>query len=176
MNENNIEDGKRRFEDNYFNVVSLPMEEQHATTNEEREEFFENLKMKALGQEEKNIQNEKPLTTDVINRGYPPRQEELDTIQKINEYEKKLLSNNQTLKPNNQDDTKYYIVENGNVFKSINDGIFYELDISKMQWVPNQTYMSLMYDTYLKFSELQNFRDYYIEQKKEEIENRSFSR
>ena len=168
MNNDNNQSINNRYEDDYFNVVSLPMEQQHATTQEERKLFFENLKNKVLGQEKKDIIIDKPLTTDVIGRGYPPKQEELNTIKIINNYEKQLLNDNPSLKPNNSSNTKYYIVENGKVYKVIDEEEYFELDTDKMEWNLDPTYMGLMYDTYLKFSELKNFRDYYIEKEKEE--------
>ena len=50
----------------------------------------------------------------------------------------------------------------------IDEEEYFELDTDKMEWNLDPTYMGLMYDTYLKFSELKNFRDYYIEKEKEE--------
>lgn len=160
-----------RFDDDYFNVVSLPMEQQHATTAEDRESFFERLKKQALGQLKPDITTDRPLTTDVVGRGYPARQAELDTISKINDYERALLQNNPSLKPRDVGETRYFICENGKVFKTPDGGLFFGLDTDSMEWIPDQTYMSIAYDTALKFSELKNFRDYYLEREKENDES-----
>lgn len=152
-----------RLNDDYFNVVSLPMDKQHATTIEERKAFFEDLKKKVLGQKKDDIVVDKPLTTDVIGRGYPATQFELDTINKINSYERNLLDQNPSLKPNNNGESRYFIVQDGRIFKTSDFISYYGLDTSTMEWTYDQTYMSIMNDMYLKFSELRNFRDYYPE-------------
>jgi hypothetical protein len=166
----------KNYSDDYFNVVSLPMDKQHATTAEERKEFFENLKKQLLGEKKPDIVTDRPLTTDVIKRGYPAKKEELDTIEKINNREREILANDSSAKPIEDNSSKYFIVENGKVFKETTDGLYYELDTDSMEWDLNQDYMSLRFDTYLKFSELKNFRDYYLEKENKEEENRGFPR
>lgn len=176
MNEEKNDNSASRINDNYFNVVSLPMEKQHATTAEERKDYFENLKKRILGQYKPEPYEDKPLTTDVIGRGYPPRKEELDTIKKVNEYEKSLIEKDPNIKPKEDDKTNYFIVEDGKVFKTNDYKTYYELNTDSMEWVEDPSYMSIMYDTYLKFSKLNNFRDYYLEKDLKEEESRGLPR
>lgn len=165
MNENN--NGKSHFEDDYFNVVSLPVEEQHATTREERNAFFDRLKAQALGKQVENS-NDKVLTTDVFGRGYPITPQELDSINLLRKNQEEYALNNPNAVVHNEEKTKYYIVEDGRVFKEVDSSAFYGLDMESMEWVRDQSYMSMFYDTSFKFSELKNFRDYYSEKKREE--------
>ena len=59
-------------------------------------------------------------------------------------------------------DWYYCIVEDGRIFKFHHDEcIFYELDLDKLVWYRNQSYASLIYDTYLRYQEFSGFVDYY---------------
>ncbi len=145
--------------DNYANVVFLPVEEQRGRTVEEQLKDIDKL-FDPNRNKEKDFFSTHPLTTDVIGRGYPINPKEIEAIRLINEEEQRLLSLNPDLKPN-EDGYNYYICEDGRIFKSQNDVICYGLDFTDMTWVEDPIYMSIMYDTYLKYSKLYNFRDYY---------------
>ena len=165
MEENN---NVGRFDDDYFNVVSLPVEEQHAPTREEKIAFFERLKERAL-KEEKEVKNDRVLTTDVFGRGYPINALEVETINKLRKSQDEYFLNNPDSVYSNNADTKYYIVEDGRVFKSVDSSAFYGLDLESLEWVRDQSYMSIFFDSSLKYSELKNFRDYYSEKSMEDV-------
>ena len=153
-----------KFSDNYFNVVNLTMEEQSGSMN--LSSYFEKLKARALRQNKPDIVTDAPLTTDIFARGYPATDKELDTIRKINYAERKLLEGNPSLQPSSDVPTKYFIVEDGRVFKTSDGGLFFGLDTDSMQWEPDQAFMGIMYEGWPKRSELINFRDYYFEKPK----------
>lgn len=61
-----------------------------------------------------------------------------------------------------REDWYYCIAEDGSVFKfPSNRDDFYQLDLKKMQWEHNQSWASVIDDTYLRFQELDGFRDYF---------------
>lgn len=62
----------------------------------------------------------------------------------------------------NNGKNRYFLVENGIVFKYDTEKfLFYQLNLEKMKWQENQYLASLFYDSYLKFQELLDFKDYY---------------
>ena len=150
-------------DDIYLRPLCLPMEEQRGSTLEERLALVDKRFDECLDRLSGKVPEDKPvvhpLTTDVIGRGYPVRKEELEAIRKINEAEQKLLCENPDARPADEGYT-YYIAENGHVFKTKDDIVCYELQ-DDMTWKGNVLYTSVLYDTFLKFSKLANFRDYY---------------
>lgn len=85
------------------------------------------------------------------------------TWSKLNEYEAALKKANLKPKLYNDEDTKYYIVEDGNIFKyNEKYNLFYRLDLEKFQWIYTPSYIGLYFDGHLKFEEIPNFKDYYI--------------
>lgn len=68
----------------------------------------------------------------------------------------------ENLELKNDGKSRYFLVENGIVFKYSQDtGLFYQLDLETMTWRLNQRLVSIYYDTYLRFQELLSFKDYY---------------
>lgn len=62
----------------------------------------------------------------------------------------------------NNEKNRYFLLENGIVFKYDTENfLFYQLNLEKMKWQENQNLASLFYDSYLKFQELLDFKDYY---------------
>ena len=147
-------------DDNYINLVSLPVEEQRGLTKEEQLAFIDKAFGLEKGNEEENYFATHPLTTDVIGRGYPVTEKEIESIRLINEEEQRLLREDSSIKPSDEG-YNYYIIEDGRIFKSKNDIICFGLDFSSMTWKEDPVYMSIMYDTGLRHSKLYNFRDYY---------------
>lgn len=150
--------------DDYVNFVALPVEEQRGLTQEEQlaqiDEAFDSNK------KEQDYFTTHPLTTDVIGRGYPISDKELESIRVINEIERELLNEDASLKPNDEG-YSYYIIEDGRIFKTNDDVICYGLDFTDMTWNEDPTYMSIMYDSFVRYSKLYNFRDYYAIKKKD---------
>ena len=143
---------------NYFGqVVSLPMEAQN-NDPEWQNRQFEKQKAIARGKYVPEPFENRPLTTDVVARGYPPTRMELDTVRHINECEKALLEQGRVPV---RKGFRYYITEQGQVFMTQDFGIYYELDLDNMIWRDEPKYMSIMFDTFIRFSELKNMRDYY---------------
>ncbi len=67
-----------------------------------------------------------------------------------------------TLTDYTKPDWYYCIVEDGSIFKcSPKEPLFYELDLTRFVWIPNQRFASIYYDTYLRFQEIPGFRDYF---------------
>ena len=154
-----------REEDIKLKTEALPVEEQRAFTIEEQLAYIE----KASSRNNDSDYNNRPLTTDVIGRGYPINEKEIISIKLVNEAEKQVLSKNPSLKPK-EEGFKYYIVEDGRIFKTKNFVIYYGLDFFDMTWYDDANYMSIMYGGDFRFSKLDNFRDYYpIKEKKEDM-------
>ena len=147
-------------DDNYVNLVALPIEEQRGLTKEEQLAAIDKAFSLKNGSKEKDYFTAHPLTTDVIGRGYPATEQEIESIRLVNAEEQRLLKEDSNIKPN-EEGYNYYIIEDGRIFKSRNDVICFGLDFSDMTWKENPIYMSIMYDTCLKYSKLYNFRDYY---------------
>ena len=60
-------------------------------------------------------------------------------------------------------DWYYCMVENGAIFKYCDDyrEWYYQLDLERFVWIKNQSFVSLTYDTYLRYQEIPGFRDYF---------------
>ena len=61
----------------------------------------------------------------------------------------------------NNDKTRYFMIENGVVFKIVENTWFYELNIETFKWQRNQRIASIYYDGYLRPIELVYFKDYF---------------
>ncbi len=109
---------------------------------------------------------------------YTPAQlEYLNNQEKVKEYFAKKVQTNLTTiqtiieqkkssgeQPKNNSNTKYYIAEDGSIFKQNIDNItFYRLELSKFIWFPDPTIIDLFYNNDLSFTELPTFQDYFDE-------------
>ena len=153
--------------------VTLPIEQQQCITLENRLEFIQKTRDIARGVYVPNIIKDEPLSTDTYKRGYPATKDEIEVVRKINEHEEQLLQSNKDIKPSDNADYKYYIVENGIIFKSIKIKsvknnipyvtacLSYVLDTSNMKWNRFDKIWVKVFKEKLRVSELVNFRDYY---------------
>lgn len=58
--------------------------------------------------------------------------------------------------------TKYYMTEYGQVYKVDKTNFdSYELDLQKMEWFQNQDFVELCLDENMRYTEIDNFMDYY---------------
>lgn len=105
--------------------------------------------------------NNSGLFTRITDGDHSQTQMEFETMQKIKMYLSRKMFNGEELIKNNNEGWKYYLVEDGTIFKKNEDYHFYRLDLNKFQWVHDQSLISLYYDSFLKFKELLNFEDYY---------------
>lgn len=87
---------------------------------------------------------------------------ETKTMSFINKEILKKQIRGETLELKNNNKTRYFLVEDGTVFKYDTEALlFYQLNLEKMRWYLNQSLEPLYYDTYLRFQELVDFKDYY---------------
>lgn len=88
--------------------------------------------------------------------------QETETMGYLNKELLKSQIRGEKLTLKNNDKTRYFLVENGTVFK-IDEStfLFYQLDLQNLKWVRNQAFAFLYYDSYLRFQELLYFKDYY---------------
>lgn len=88
--------------------------------------------------------------------------EETKTMSYINKEILKKQIRGEALELKNDNKTRYFLVEDGTVFKyNAETYLFYQLNLETMMWNVNQDLASLYYDTYLRFQELIDFKDYY---------------
>lgn len=87
--------------------------------------------------------------------------QEFETLQKLQLYKSKKLYNKEKLVTKENDEWKYYMVEDGTIFKMNDDYFFYRLNINTFQWIRDQRLVSLYNDCFLRFKELPGFEDYY---------------
>lgn len=88
--------------------------------------------------------------------------EETNTMSFINAELMKKRIDGEKLELKNDSKTRYYLVENGIVFKCDTENyLLYQLNLKTMKWNLNQNLASLYFDTSLRFQELTNFKDYY---------------
>lgn len=68
----------------------------------------------------------------------------------------------------NEDGMKYFFVENGTIFKlDENEYRFYELDLDEFVWDLKPSLVDLYYDVSLRYSEIEDFNDYYLNKSEE---------
>ena len=68
----------------------------------------------------------------------------------------------ETLTDYTKPDWYYCIVEDGSIFKYHPEShSFYGLDLERFVWVWDRSFVSIFYDTFLKFQEIDGFRDYF---------------
>lgn len=81
--------------------------------------------------------------------------------------------NGEKLKLRNNDKTRYFILENGVVFKIDDNTFFYELNQETLQWQSNQAIASIYYDGFLRPMELVYFKDYFDNEEEMELDGGS---
>ena len=87
---------------------------------------------------------------------------EFKTTVKLKRYKMFSLIDGIQLINRNDGTAKYYLVEDGTVFKYLEDSFsFYKLNLEDFVWESKQSLASIYFDTYLKFQELPDFEDYY---------------
>ena len=89
-------------------------------------------------------------------------QQEFETKSRIRRFVMNSRFDGKKLPNYTKPDWYYCIVEDGRVFKYHSQRLeFYHLDLDRFVWIPDQSYASLIYDTYLKFEEFYEFVDHY---------------
>lgn len=73
----------------------------------------------------------------------------------------------------NNDRTRYFIMENGVVFKIDDETFFFELNPETLKWHMNQGLASAYYSNYLRPMELVYFKDYFDNEEEMELDGGS---
>lgn len=92
-----------------------------------------------------------------------------ETLAAVQQYIQTKLSTGEPLELKNNQNTKYYLMEDGTIFKYLSENLeFYRLDIKNFVWYLEPSLLSLYFDNTLSFKELPDFKDYFDEYTKEE--------
>ncbi len=90
--------------------------------------------------------------------------EEFSTMNKIQQYVLMCEIDDEKLVERNDGKSKYYIIENGFVLKYQKDSFLcHKLDLDTMTWINAPELVSIFFDSMLKFQELPDFKDYFLE-------------
>ena len=108
--------------------------------------------------------NESGKFTPLVKGDHSQTQREFETMQKLKIYISEKKYNGEKLVQKNDGSWKYYLVEDGNIFKMNDDYYCYRLDLSNFTWIHDQRIISIINDGFLKCKELVNFDDYYENQ------------
>lgn len=88
-------------------------------------------------------------------------------LENIKEYRNKLIELGEPIVKHNLPNTKYFLMEDGTIFKSIPDDLeFYRLNLDIYQWESDPTLITVFFDNMLKFEELHDFEDIFKERSK----------
>ena len=103
-----------------------------------------------------------PKTRVGMNHSYTCR--ESKSMSKLLLFEIKCSCNNISLVDKNSSDWYYCIAEDGTIFKFSKDYCnFYYLDLDNYVWRKKQSLFGLIFDSFLKYQELDAFKDYFNE-------------
>lgn len=94
--------------------------------------------------------------------GHSLTEREFNTKSMLRKYIMLNKFNGKTLEPKNVNGVKYFLAEDGTVFKYDESNFsFYRLSLNDFVWDYDQSLSSLYYDAYLRFQEFVDFEDYY---------------
>lgn len=72
----------------------------------------------------------------------------------------------------NKDNLKYYLVEDGTLFKyDTNELTFYRLNLDDFTWDYDPSLKTIFYDAYLKYQQLLYFEDFYVNREDLDLSN-----
>lgn len=91
---------------------------------------------------------------------------EVNSLNKVNRYQAEQMGTVDLSKRNNDGSSEYYLVEDGRIFRRESaSASFFQLDFEHKIWKSNQNFMSLYYDSFLKFQEIRDFQDCFDSEK-----------
>lgn len=89
------------------------------------------------------------------------------TVSKVEMYIHENEAVQKEIPESNEECIYYYMTEHGQIFK-FNKTKFesYELDLQNMVWFDNRDFISVYLDNYMKYTEIKDFKDYYVHREK----------
>lgn len=109
-----------------------------------------------------NIKNDEFVIEKYVPGIHSLTPRESRTKTKLQEFEIKnaILGNKIEIK--NSEDKKYYLVEDGTVIKLEEKNYsFYRLNLETYKWDLDQSLLAIFHDSFLKYQEFLDFKDYY---------------
>lgn len=89
------------------------------------------------------------------------------TLFSIQQYIQDKKAAGEQLELRNNPNTKYYLMEDGTIFKYLSNELeFYRLDTKEFVWYLEPSLLGLYFDNTLTFKEIPDFQDYFIEKAK----------
>lgn len=86
------------------------------------------------------------------------------TLTAVQQYIQKKQSSGETLELKNNHNAKYYLMEDGTIFKYLSKEVeFYILDTKEFIWYPEPSLLGLYFDNTLTFREIPDFKDYFTD-------------
>lgn len=86
------------------------------------------------------------------------------TLSDIQQYVESKKSAGENLELKNNSNTKYYLMEDGTVFKYLIEELeFYRLDTKDFTWYSEPSLLGFFFDNTLTFKEIPDFKDYFNE-------------
>ena len=94
------------------------------------------------------------------------------TLSSVQQYIQDKKASGEQLELRNNHNTKYYLMEDGTIFKYLNNELeFYRLDTRKFVWYIDPSLLDLYFDNTLTFKEIPDFQDYFLEQEKNDTKS-----
>lgn len=89
------------------------------------------------------------------------------TLSSVQQYIQDKKATGEQLELRNNPNTKYYLMEDGTIFKYLSNELeFYRLDTKEFVWYLEPSLLSLYFDNTLTFKEIPDFQDYFVEKAK----------
>ncbi len=89
------------------------------------------------------------------------------TLSSVQQYIQAKRSSGEQLELRNNPNTKYYLMEDGTIFKYLSNELeFYRLDTKEFVWYLEPSLLGLYFDNTLTFKEIPDFQDYFVEKAK----------
>lgn len=89
------------------------------------------------------------------------------TLSSVQQYIQAKRASGEQLELRNNLNTKYYLMEDGTIFKYLSNELeFYRLDTKEFVWYLEPSLLGLYFDNTLTFKEIPDFQDYFVEKAK----------
>lgn len=89
------------------------------------------------------------------------------TLSSVQQYIQEKRASGEQLELRNKPNTKYYLMEDGTIFKYLSNELeFYRLDTKEFVWYLEPSLLGLYFDNTLTFKEIPDFQDYFVEKAK----------